>query len=171
MHNLMSDMKKINSANFFFWATEISKITSHARQKQTLLPVKVNADENMLGSTSDPGALWRECDRFYCKAMTNLPQNPHGHIFSCVWTQMLEGLRAPLLPLQTKVTKILLRVLHCARLRESHNVWSRGWCTHQHQALQCQHQGCPRSTPTPVHLTAPPQVEPQSRFSEDSAAL
>lgn len=45
-----------------------------------LMPVKVNADENMLGRTLDPGTLWRECDKYYCKAMTNLPQNPHGHM-------------------------------------------------------------------------------------------
>lgn len=47
--------------------------------------------------------------------------------------------------IQTSVTKILLRIPHCARLGESHHVWSRGWYTHKHQTQLCQRQGCPQN--------------------------
>lgn len=73
--------------------------------------------------------------------------------------------------IQTTITKILLRVPHCASLGESHHVWSRGWCTHEHQALQCQRQGCPQNHTNTRAPHNPPQVEPQLHFSQDSASL
>lgn len=73
--------------------------------------------------------------------------------------------------IQTTVTKILLRVPHCARLGKATMSGAEADVHINTRPSSVNAKDAHRIIPTPVHLTAPPQVEPQLHFSQDSASL